>query len=380
MKKLALILVALSLLVAACAAEDDVSDPVTESQAPIINGTASTDTTVGAIYYYNLNDIGHIYPHLFCSGVLLSSTRVLTAAHCFDYLLPNNIYFSTSATLNVFTPGFAEQRVTQSTARHPGYDATTGANDLIILTLQTASPSPYGKLPTRHENAAMNNGNTATLVGYGQDNGGAAGARKQGNNTVNVLATATFNTGPATGGANGCYGDSGGAARIAFGGVSKVAGIISSAQGTGCTNGTVSERLGYYLTWIMSVFTLPCDSGVPCGSGRICGDGICHTDEDYTTCPADCQSPTYCVEGTYYANGQTHPFTSGNPIHPGGTITISMNCHGNSYNWYLVGGSCSGYSTTFHGYQQTCNLPSGNVTIRVATGTLSTANLTFFVN
>lgn len=151
MRRLSLLLIACALLVASGTA---VAAPVPGAQTQVVGGTTASNIA-DVPYQVGLLD-GRNYPlptgitpyaALFCGGVILDATHVLTAGHCgaavdqsFGGLVTvQSGRASLSTTRYTTVPGTRVARV----SIHPDYDPVSLANDVALLTLRTSLPN-YG--------------------------------------------------------------------------------------------------------------------------------------------------------------------------------------------------------------------------------------------
>ncbi|MCX4765500.1 serine protease [Streptomyces sp. NBC_01275] len=235
--------IAIPLLSAAPAASDDVvvgGLPVDVSQSPWTVALSSRDR------------FGGMRSGQFCGGVAVSTTLVLTAAHCMgeDVLgappgRARDLKVITGRT-DLYTAAGREIPV-RAVWVNPAYDSSSNAGDFAVLTL--AEPIPAAEVIglAAAGDAAYTPGTEATVYGWGDTTGFGAYAHSLRAARVHVLADALCQraypgstdgtylaqtmvcAGEARGGRDGCQGDSGGPL-VAQG---RLIGLVSWGSGCG---------------------------------------------------------------------------------------------------------------------------------------------------
>jgi trypsin len=189
-----------------------------------------------------------------CTGTLISSTLVLTAAHCIRNRAGLLKFALGSDPLDSRAPTFDVVRVYP----HPGYSPLPAPgeymHDIGLAVLSLPVPSlPVAQLPNNTATAVS--GTRVTLVGYGPvlpddqrriRNGGEA--------TITALSSFEAVVGAHGEGARNCHGDSGGPA-FAFDSsgslvVLSVASRSESDSDTSCSLGTIHTLVAPHVDWI----------------------------------------------------------------------------------------------------------------------------------
>lgn len=204
----------------------------------IINGGTAKISDAPFIAAVNVPD-GYIgqgedgKPDNWCGGSLISSTKVLTAAHCV-YQYDKNLF-----TINIGSTDRhgGQQTTAKSIWIHPDYVDAAQGNDVAVITLNDAVDAPVATL--NDSEAGNKAGQDATVVGWGDtetgkpvdalrivtvplvDDASCSGSYSQYSKTSMLCA------GYAEGGKDSCQGDSGGPL-IAAG---KVVGVVSWGKG-----------------------------------------------------------------------------------------------------------------------------------------------------
>jgi hypothetical protein len=191
----------------------------------IINGTECSPaaTSVVKLNLYNKNGLAGG-----CTGTVISSRAVLTAAHC----LADGI-----TSVRVF-PGTGDQIPSTSFEWSPAYQPTSASSlDVgIVFTGQDLARTPQALLTSRDARV----GEQAVIAGWGNDITGSGGnTLRAGAASISAVGSITLETVYSGAGSAVCSGDSGGPLLLAEGGAWAVAGITSATSiGGSCAQGT----------------------------------------------------------------------------------------------------------------------------------------------
>ena len=165
-----------------------------------------------------------------CTGTLLTSTDVLTAAHCYtSFPVSSSVVYSGSASSSV-----------KSVIIHPQARKTESAyfNDVAILRLKVALDRPT--LPLQLSRAPKQ-GDTISVFGYGKDENGTLEVLRSGRMKLSSVTASHLEALYEGKGSEPCFGDSGGPALLTYKSKGRtrsgIVGIISTGSNNTCSPG-----------------------------------------------------------------------------------------------------------------------------------------------
>ena len=188
----------------------------------ILNGApCSADTSSVVLLNMRSNDGAQLGA---CSGTVVSSRRILTAAHCVDQ----------GVAIVLVWLGSGEQIQAQSFVHYPGYVFNQSGFDVAVVTM--AADLPRNPVPVLLGRDARV-GETAIIAGWGRDQNNSTATLRSGSTTISAVSN-LLQTAYAPPSSSVCSGDSGGPILVQEGGTWTIAGITSATSNNECNTGT----------------------------------------------------------------------------------------------------------------------------------------------
>ena len=222
-----------------------------------------------------------------CTGTLVNSTFVVTAAHCVEGESASimSVFFGN----NVSASG-TEIDVVRAVP-HPAYNGSTLSADIAVLEL--ARPAPANITPIPYSTAPLSGrhvGQSATFVGFGLadvNNDSSAGLKRSVQIPITFVYPEEFHY--AAPGKQTCFGDSGGPAFLNIDGVERLVGVTSYGDAN-CAEFGANIRTDAFADFLAD--TIGDDSGTM-------GDDACAAEGRYNdgTCDTDCLQPDPDCQG-----------------------------------------------------------------------------------
>ncbi len=234
-------------LLAACGGMEN-EDQFAEHQDEIIGGTVDNgDPAIVALFTHLPGESsGYL-----CTGTIISSTKVLTAAHCVD---PDVVGAGNVHEVLLGTTLSGGSLAVSAVAWDPAFDVNNlqGGHDVAVVTLAqptAITPIAFNTTPLSSSTLSTN----VRIVGYGTNNhfGQGSGTKRTATTRVNSYDSALVHIGTTS--RQTCHGDSGGPALQVIGGVERVIGVTSFGSDLPffqCFGGGYSTRIDAYAAFI----------------------------------------------------------------------------------------------------------------------------------
>ena len=259
----------LSLLVFACSSQFISAQSITDTTIlpnKIIGGTAALISNHPWQAFISTNVS-------FCSGAIIGSSYILTAAHCLFYLdepIPASEFHVKIGTAQPFEDDQGTVYQVAETFAHPSYDPSTGLHDIAILKLE--SPIEFNVVDVIEPAAVADGisvGTTTNVAGWGWTSF-VSGQESDILLEINIPIVEIYQYQIVAGYSNGsqavCFGDSGSPLVADIGDTEKLTGITSSNASSECDSYGIFTRVSQYETWIYSCI----ENFNPVGDTTVC--------------------------------------------------------------------------------------------------------------
>jgi secreted trypsin-like serine protease len=247
-------LLLLSFMLASCGAQkhSDVVEDGDFETGDIVNGkSVSAKNVLGhsVVALVSENEKGESL----CTGSLISSGVVLTAAHCVEH---NPKSMKIIFALDVHKAKESSMRDVDKFVKNPNWThhLDSGEGDLALVHFKGNVPAGYVPLKLAPEKLELKIGKKITIIGYGVTDGESKTNSGKLRQTSSEIIDRKSETEMVTDGQQSsvCFGDSGGPAVIKNGKDIFQWGVASSVTNRDCTEASIHTEVMPYRDWIAS--------------------------------------------------------------------------------------------------------------------------------
>jgi hypothetical protein len=230
-----------------------------------------------------------------CTGVLVSSDVVLTAAHCLKGARQLAVVFGARVHSE------AVRRRVVRVRPHPEYEVRDSSHDLAALLLDKPAPAAVEPVRIARSLPAGFDGVMVRIVGFGIADAAAGMVGTKREMAVPVLRIEDDSLRLANGGQQACRGDSGGPAFLRVGETEQVVAVVSGGESE-CKEGARLARVdgarSDFIGAFMELTARRAQSyGSVCSTDASCESGVCARAvdaEEHATCSRACTRDADC--------------------------------------------------------------------------------------
>lgn len=239
-----------SLLLGSCGAKRDSKQATDISESDIVNGKAVTKNNGNAHFIVAIvADAGG--RESLCTGSLVASNVVLTAAHCVNES-PEKLRI----VFGVDVKKTKEIRDADQFTQHPNWDRhmPSGEGDLALIHFKGELPTGFAPVKLANPDLKLKIGQKVLMMGYGVTDGetesGAGKLRQTGSVILEQRSPTEFVSDGKK--SSVCFGDSGGPSFIKAGKEYIQWGVASSVFNQSCNEASIHTAVMNYDSWIKS--------------------------------------------------------------------------------------------------------------------------------